>query len=147
MRWWTCSLTDSGETGKPPYTTPNFVWLRYVLGGLLFGIGMTFGSGCGNKTMVRIGGGNLKSVVVFLMMGVGAYAMIYTDFSYDAFLRWMQPLAINPCRPRHRQPEHRGPARRSSRARWGRLALGCQYRHCRFAAGVGAEIGCVALEV
>ena len=89
------SLTNNGETGKPPYTTPQFVWLRYVLGGLLFGIGMTFGSGCGNKTMVRIGGGNLKSVVVFLAMGIGAYAMIYTDFSYNAFLRWMQPLAIN----------------------------------------------------
>ncbi len=89
------SLVNSGETGKPPYTTPQFVWLRYVLGGLLFGIGMTFGSGCGNKTMVRIGGGNLKSVVVFLTMGAGAYAMIYTDFSHDAFLRWMQPLAVN----------------------------------------------------
>ena len=89
------SLVNKGETGKPPYTTPQFVWLRYVLGGLLFGIGMTLGSGCGNKTMVRIGGGNLKSVVVFLAMGGGAYAMIYTNFGYNVFLRWMQPLAIN----------------------------------------------------
>ena len=89
------TLVNSGETGKPPYTTPQFVWLRYVLGGLLFGIGMTLGSGCGNKTMVRIGGGNAKSVVVFLTMGVAAYAMIYTDFSYNFFLRWMQPLAVN----------------------------------------------------
>ena len=89
------TLVNSGETGKPPYTTPQFVWLRYVLGGLLFGVGMTLGSGCGNKTMVRIGGGNIKSIFVFLMMGVGAYAMIYTDFGYDLFLRWMQPLAID----------------------------------------------------
>ena len=89
------SLLNSSETGKPPYTTPQFVWLRYVLGGILFGIGMTWSSGCGNKTMVRIGGGNLKSVIVFLAMGIGAYAMIYTDFGYHLFLRWMQPLAIN----------------------------------------------------
>ncbi len=89
------TLVNSGDTGKPPYATPQFVWLRYVLGGLLFGVGMTLGSGCGNKTMVRIGGGNLKSVVVFLAMGAAAYAMIYTDFSHDWFLRWMQPLAIN----------------------------------------------------
>ncbi len=40
----------------PPYRTGNFAWLRYVLGGVLFGIGMTLGSGCGNKTLVRIGG-------------------------------------------------------------------------------------------
>ena len=89
------TLVNSGDTGKPPYATPQFVWLRYVLGGLLFGVGMTLGSGCGNKTMVRIGGGNVKSVVVFFAMGVAAYAMIYTDFGYHLFLRWMQPLAIN----------------------------------------------------
>ncbi len=89
------TLVNDGGTGKPPYTTPQFVWMRYVLGGLLFGIGMTLGSGCGNKTIIRIGGGNAKSVVVFLAMGAAAYAMIYTDFSYDWFLRWMQPLAVN----------------------------------------------------
>ena len=55
------SLVADGDTAKPPYTTPQFVWLRYILGGLLFGIGMTLASGCGNKTLVRIGGGNVKS--------------------------------------------------------------------------------------
>jgi len=69
-----------------------FVWPRYILGGLLFGVGMTLASGCGNKTLVRIGGGNLKSVVVFLVMGAGAYLMIYTNFGYHLFLRWMPSL-------------------------------------------------------
>lgn len=89
------SLANSGETAKPPYASPQFAWLRYVVGGLLFGVGMTLGSGCGNKTLVRIGGGNMKSVVVFLAMGVGAYLMIFTDFGFDVFLRWMQPLTID----------------------------------------------------
>lgn len=89
------SLTASGDTGKPPYLTPNFVWPRYVLGGVLFGVGMTLASGCGNKTLVRIGGGNIKSVVVFLVMGAAAYLMIYTDFGYALFLRWMQGMAVN----------------------------------------------------
>src|SRR3990170_3158320 len=39
----------------------------------LVGVGMTLGSGCGSKTLVRIGGGNLKSVVVFIMLAVSAY--------------------------------------------------------------------------
>ena len=30
----------------------------------MFGIGMTLGSGCGNRTLVRIGGGNVKSLTV-----------------------------------------------------------------------------------
>lgn len=34
---------------------------------------MTLGSGCGAKTLIRIGGGNLKSVVVFMFLGVAAY--------------------------------------------------------------------------
>lgn len=89
------SLVASGETAKPPYTSPQFIWLRYMLGGLLFGIGMTLGSGCGNKTLVRIGGGNIKSIIVFLAMGVGAYLMIYTDFGEWLFIQWMRPLAIN----------------------------------------------------
>jgi len=59
----------------PPYRSSQFIWLENILGGLLFGIGMTFASGCGNKTLVRIGGGNLKSIVVFLIIGVIAYFM------------------------------------------------------------------------
>ena len=89
------TLTQSNETANPPYNTSTFAWLRYVLGGLIFGIGMTIGSGCGNKTLVRIGGGNLKSVVIFLMMAFGAYLMIFTNFGYDVFLSWTSNFDIN----------------------------------------------------
>jgi uncharacterized membrane protein YedE/YeeE len=43
------------------------------VGGALFGIGMTLGSGCGSKTLIRVGGGNLKSVVVLVFMAIAAY--------------------------------------------------------------------------
>lgn len=89
------SLTASNDTANPPYRTAVLAWPRNVLGGLLFGVGMTLGSGCGNKTLVRIGGGNLKSVVVFLVMGAAAYLMIFTNFSYDFFLSWMEPAFID----------------------------------------------------
>ncbi|MDA8229767.1 MAG: YeeE/YedE family protein [Magnetospirillum sp.] len=61
------------DTGKSIYLTPNLGWLGAIVGGLLFGFGMTMAGGCGNKTLVRIGGGNLKSVVVLLVIGIFAY--------------------------------------------------------------------------
>jgi len=61
------------DLSKSLYQTPNFTWLSYVVGGLLFGVGMTLGSGCGSKTLIRIGGGNLKSLVVFVFLGIAAY--------------------------------------------------------------------------
>lgn len=61
------------DLSKSLYQTPRFTWLSYVVGGFLFGVGMTLGSGCGAKTLIRIGGGNLKSVVVFMFLGVAAY--------------------------------------------------------------------------
>ncbi len=89
------SLISSNDTANPPYLTANFAWPRNILGGLIFGIGMTLGSGCGNKTLVRLGGGNIKSIFVFLAMGITAYLMIFTNFSYTAFLSWMEPAFID----------------------------------------------------
>ena len=66
-------LAGTIDVAKSIYTTPNFTWLSYIGGGFLFGVGMTLGSGCGSKTLVRIGGGNLKSIVVFLMLAISAY--------------------------------------------------------------------------
>ena len=35
---------------KSIYQAPSFSWLSYIVGGFLFGVGMTLGSGCGSKT-------------------------------------------------------------------------------------------------
>ena len=37
------------------------------------GVGMTLSSGCGQRTLLRFGGGNLKSLVVIVFLGVTAY--------------------------------------------------------------------------
>lgn len=60
------------DLGKTIYTGNSFPWLAYIVGGLCFGVGMTLASGCGNKTLVRVGGGNIKSIVVFIYMGYAA---------------------------------------------------------------------------
>ncbi len=61
------------DLSKSIYRTPNFTWLSYLVGGGCFGVGMVLASGCGSKTLIRIGGGNLKSVVVFVVLGLVAY--------------------------------------------------------------------------
>jgi uncharacterized protein len=58
------------------YAGPRLIWLSNAVGGLMFGFGMVLASGCGSKTLVRIGGGNLKSLVVFIVLGVAAYATL-----------------------------------------------------------------------
>lgn len=61
------------DTGKSLYTGSRVIWLSALVGGALFGFGMVLASGCGSKTLVRIGGGSLKSLVVFLVMGLAAF--------------------------------------------------------------------------
>ena len=61
------------DIGQSIYLTPNFGWLGYLVGGFLFGVGMTLASGCVNRTLVRVGSGNLKSVIVLIIIAVTAY--------------------------------------------------------------------------
>ena len=61
------------DLAKSIYPSANFTWLSYLVGGFLFGVGMTLGSGCGSKTLIRVGAGNLKSVVVYVFLGIAAY--------------------------------------------------------------------------
>jgi hypothetical protein len=58
------------------YAGPRLIWLSNVLGGLLFGFGMVLASGCGSKTLVRIGGGSLKALLVFCVLGIASYATL-----------------------------------------------------------------------
>jgi len=84
----------------PPYRQNNFVWLENVVGGLLFGIGMVLGSGCGNKTLIRVGGGNIKSVMVLLIIALISYFMVNPFPGSDKtlysvlFYPWTSPAAV-----------------------------------------------------
>jgi len=60
------------DINKTYYTRPVFPWMAALVGGLSFGVGMTLAGGCGQRTLVRLGAGNLKSVVVFLFLGYSA---------------------------------------------------------------------------
>ena len=66
------TLVNVTET-FPGYRSNQLIYAENILGGILFGIGMTFASGCGNKTLIRIGGGNIKSILVFIVIALIAY--------------------------------------------------------------------------
>ena len=64
------------EAAKSIYAGPRFLWASALVGGLMFGFGMVLASGCGSKGLVRIGGGNLKSLVVLIVLGLSAFATL-----------------------------------------------------------------------
>jgi uncharacterized membrane protein YedE/YeeE len=69
------ALEAAGQVdfAKTIYTAPQVAWLSSLVGGFLFGFGMTLASGCGSKTLIRIGAGNLKSLVVLIVLAIAAY--------------------------------------------------------------------------
>jgi uncharacterized membrane protein YedE/YeeE len=75
------------------YTQPRVPVLSLALGGLMFGVGMVLASGCGSKTLVRIGGGNLKSLVVFAVMAIAALTAMRGAFGV-ARVQWLDPVAF-----------------------------------------------------
>jgi uncharacterized membrane protein YedE/YeeE len=89
----------------PPYRNSNIVLAENILGGLMFGVGMTLASGCGNKCLVRIGGGNIKSIIVFLIVGALAYFMINPFPGSDKtiysvlFYGWTSPMSVDVLKP------------------------------------------------
>lgn len=85
----------------PPYRAGNLVWLDNILGGLMFGVGMTLASGCGNKNLVRLGAGNFKALIVLSIIALIAFFMVNpfpgtdkTLFS-TLFYPWTNPTAID----------------------------------------------------
>ncbi len=133
MRMWLCAIGVAVmgtqllawhgliDLSKSFYTAPAFTWLSYGLGGLMFGAGMVLASGCGSKTLLRIGGGSLKSVVVFCVMGIFAY-MTLRGVTGVARVGFVDPVAVTFAQGQD-LPRLLGGADKASVAQW-RLGLG-----------------------
>jgi len=86
----------SVDSTVPPYRMSQFRWPAYLVGGLFFGIGMTLCRGCGMKSILNLGGGNLKTLVSITAMGLAAVMMLYYEsFFNDYFLSWVLPVTPN----------------------------------------------------
>jgi uncharacterized protein len=64
------------DLSKAVVLPTSLFWGGALLGGLMFGVGMVLTGGCGTRMLVLAGGGNLRSVVVFVVFGFVAYATI-----------------------------------------------------------------------
>ena len=61
---------------KTLYASNRWIWLSALAGGGIFGFGMVLSSGCASKALVRVGGGNLKALVVVMVLGIAAFATL-----------------------------------------------------------------------
>jgi uncharacterized membrane protein YedE/YeeE len=60
------------DIGKSLYLQPSFSPPLIFLGGLLFGLGMILSNGCASRAVVLLGNGNLRSLVVLVIIGIAA---------------------------------------------------------------------------
>ncbi len=60
------------DLGKSIYLQPAFSAPVLFLGGLLFGYGMVMSNGCGSRALVLLGRGNLRSLVVVIILAIFA---------------------------------------------------------------------------
>ena len=80
------------DVAKSIYTGPRIAWMSMLVGGFLFGFGMTLGSGCGSRSLIRLGAGNLKSLIVLVFLGIAAYMTLK-----GVFVVW-RATALDPVR-------------------------------------------------
>ena len=81
------------DLSRSIYLTSSVGFGGMILGGLMFGIGMALVGTCGFGTLVRIGSGDLRAIVVYLVLGLSALAAMR---GLTAFLRisLIGPLSI-----------------------------------------------------
>src|SRR3984885_2974042 len=57
---------------KSIYLQRSFSVQLMFFGGVLFGYGMVLANGCGSRALVLLGRGNLRSLVVVIVLGIAA---------------------------------------------------------------------------
>ena len=64
------------EPTQSYYLSIRWSPLASVTGGLMFGYGMALAGNCGYGAIARLGGGDLRSFVIVLVLGVSAYVVL-----------------------------------------------------------------------
>lgn len=79
----TFALSASGllDLSETLYLSRQWNPLESIIGGLIFGYGMALAGNCGYGALARVGGGDLRSLLIVLVMGLSAYAALGGPFS------------------------------------------------------------------
>lgn len=74
----TFSLSATGllDLSQTLYLSRHWNPLESIFGGLLFGYGMALAGNCGYGALARVGGGDLRSLLIVLVMGISAYVTL-----------------------------------------------------------------------
>ncbi|MEM9843797.1 MAG: YeeE/YedE family protein [Pseudomonadota bacterium] len=75
------------------------VWnpLGTVIGGLIFGYGMALSGNCGYGALARLGGGDLRSFLIVIVMGLSAYFVMSGPLAHTRV--WLFPVEEGASRP------------------------------------------------
>jgi uncharacterized membrane protein YedE/YeeE len=88
------AYTGQVDLSKSIAQRPSLAWLSLLVGGVLFGIGMTLSGGCANKNLVRVGGGSVRSIVVLVFLAIASYMTLKGLFGQWR-ATWLDPVAID----------------------------------------------------
>lgn len=70
------SLTGLLDLQQTLYLGRSWNPLANIFGGLVFGYGMALAGNCGYGALARVGGGDLRSLLIVLIMGISAYVTL-----------------------------------------------------------------------
>ncbi|UWQ22403.1 YeeE/YedE family protein [Jannaschia sp. W003] len=71
----------SADLSASAYLALRWSPLAVLVGGTLFGYGMAMAGNCGFGALARLGGGDLRSFVIVVVMGITAYAVMSGPFA------------------------------------------------------------------
>ena len=74
----TFGLSSTGllDLQQTLYLSRSWNPLESIIGGLIFGYGMALAGNCGYGALARAGGGDLRSLLILLIIGISAYVTL-----------------------------------------------------------------------
>lgn len=78
------------EMTESAYLSRTWNPLASITGGLLFGYGMAISGNCGYGALARLGGGDLRSFVIVLILGLSAYVAMSGPLAHARI--WLFPV-------------------------------------------------------
>jgi len=64
------------EVDRSMYLASTLNWFGHLAGGWIFGVGMVLAGGCPSRNLARAGGGDLRSLLTLMVLGLVAYMTI-----------------------------------------------------------------------